>query len=156
GNARRRASARPWWRTPSLRRRSAAVTRSSSIVSSTWCRSTTASASASSTSACAATAHKPEARAKEEHSPLARASGLCTHSCMRVAHFVQRYPPALGGSEVSFARLGRYLAAAGDDVTVFTTTAVDLEAFWKSSGRCLPAGVCREDGVEVRRYPLCR
>src|SRR5439155_1157544 len=32
---------------------------------------------------------------------------------MRVAHFVQRYPPALGGSEAYFARLSRYLAAAG-------------------------------------------
>src|ERR671936_159495 len=28
---------------------------------------------------------------------------------MRVAHFVQRYPPALGGSEAYFARLSRYL-----------------------------------------------
>ena len=45
---------------------------------------------------------------------------------MRVAHFVQRYPPALGGSETYFARLSRWLAARGDDVTVFTTNAVDL------------------------------
>src|SRR5438132_1398950 len=33
---------------------------------------------------------------------------------MRAAHFVQRYPPALGGSEAYFARLSRHLAAAGD------------------------------------------
>src|SRR5579884_911918 len=59
---------------------------------------------------------------------------------MRVAHFVQRYPPALGGSEDYFARLSRYLAAAGDRVTVFTTTAVDLPAFWSTSGRCLRRG----------------
>jgi glycosyltransferase involved in cell wall biosynthesis len=71
---------------------------------------------------------------------------------MRVAHFVQRYPPALGGSEAYFARLSRYLAAAGDEVSVFTTTAVDLEAFWLSRGRQLAAGVTREEGVEVRRY----
>ena len=75
---------------------------------------------------------------------------------MRVAHFVQRYSPALGGSEAYFARLSRYLAACGDQVTVFTTTAVELEAFWKASGRCLPAGVADEDGVEVRRYDLFR
>src|SRR5947208_2834288 len=56
---------------------------------------------------------------------------------MRVAHFVQRYPPALGGSEAYFARLGRHLAAAGDVVTVFTTTAVDLEGFWTTRGRCV-------------------
>jgi glycosyltransferase involved in cell wall biosynthesis len=75
---------------------------------------------------------------------------------MRVAHFVQRYPPALGGSEAYFARLSRWLAAGGDDVTVFTTTAVDLEAFWSTRGRCLRPGTRREDGVEVRRYPLLR
>jgi glycosyltransferase involved in cell wall biosynthesis len=73
---------------------------------------------------------------------------------MRVAHFVQRYPPALGGSEAYFARLSRWLAAGGDDVTVFTTTAVDLEAFWATAGRCLRPGTRREQGVEVRRYPL--
>jgi glycosyltransferase involved in cell wall biosynthesis len=73
---------------------------------------------------------------------------------MRVAHFVQRYPPALGGSEDYFARLSRYLAAAGDHVTVFTTTAVDLPAFWSTSGRCLHPGRRIEEGVEIRRYHL--
>jgi glycosyltransferase involved in cell wall biosynthesis len=75
---------------------------------------------------------------------------------MRVAHFVQRYPPALGGSEAYFARLSRWLAASGDAVTVFTTTAIDLEAFWSTRGRCLRPGRRPEDGVEVRRYPLLR
>jgi glycosyltransferase involved in cell wall biosynthesis len=75
---------------------------------------------------------------------------------LRVAHFVHRYPPALGGSEAYFARLSRYLAAEGDRVTVFTTAAYDLEAFWSPRGRCLPAGVTVEDGVTVRRYPLWR
>ena len=71
---------------------------------------------------------------------------------MRIAHFIQRYPPALGGSEAYFARLSRFLAAAGDQVTVFTTTALDLSAFWSRRGRCLSPGACIEDGVEVRRY----
>jgi glycosyltransferase involved in cell wall biosynthesis len=73
---------------------------------------------------------------------------------MRIAHFVQRYPPALGGSEDYFARLSRHLAASGDRVTVFTTTAVDLPAFWSTSGRCLRPGCRIEDGVEIRRYHL--
>jgi glycosyltransferase involved in cell wall biosynthesis len=73
---------------------------------------------------------------------------------MRIAHFVQRYPPALGGSEAYFARLGRYLAAQGDRVAVFTTDALDLEAFWSPRARRLPAGVADDEGVEVRRYPL--
>src|SRR6266511_3893865 len=86
--------------------------------------------------------------------PAARCSRLSPRkeTAMRVAHFVQRYPPALGGSEAYFARLSRHLAAAGDPVTVFTTTAVDLEAFWTTRGRCLRPGVSVEDGVEVRRY----
>src|SRR5207237_10857259 len=75
---------------------------------------------------------------------------------MRVAHFVQRYPPALGGSEAYFARLSRHLAAGGDQVTVFTTTALSLESFWSVRQPCLAAGVFCEDGVEVRRYPLWR
>ncbi|MHB1424520.1 MAG: glycosyltransferase family 4 protein [Gemmataceae bacterium] len=73
---------------------------------------------------------------------------------MRIAHFVQRYPPALGGSEDYFARLSRHLAAVGERVTVFTTTAVDLPAFWSTSGRCLRPGRRMEDGVEIRRYHL--
>jgi glycosyltransferase involved in cell wall biosynthesis len=75
---------------------------------------------------------------------------------MRVAHFVQRYPPALGGSEAYFARLSRYLADAGDEVSVFTTAAVDLEGMWTTRGRCLRPGIVREAGVEVRRYGVCR
>jgi glycosyltransferase involved in cell wall biosynthesis len=71
---------------------------------------------------------------------------------MRVAHFIQRYPPALGGSEAYFARLSRYLAEAGDRVTVFTTTALDLEAFWSPRARSLPPGVARDGEVEVRRH----
>jgi glycosyltransferase involved in cell wall biosynthesis len=75
---------------------------------------------------------------------------------MRVGHFVQRWPPALGGSEAYFARLSRWLAASGDEVTVFTTDAVDLDALWSPAGRRAPAGVSAEGGVTVRRYPLWR
>ena len=49
---------------------------------------------------------------------------------MHVAQFVQRYPPALGGSEAYTARLCEYLAARGDRVTVWTTDAVELAAMW--------------------------
>ena len=75
---------------------------------------------------------------------------------MRIAHFVHRYPPAQGGAEAYFARLSRYLAAAGDQVTVFTTAAHDLEAFWSRRGRCFATGNFQDEGVEVRRYPLWR
>src|SRR5207248_6470601 len=93
---------------------------------------------------------------RDHNTSATRYSPLATrHSgAIRIAHFVQRYPPALGGSEAYFARLGRYLAAQGDCVTVFTTEALDLEAFWSPHARRLPAGVTDDDGIEVRRYPL--
>lgn len=75
---------------------------------------------------------------------------------MRLAHFIQRYPPAVGGSEAYFARLSRYCAAAGDAVTVFTTDALALDAFWSPNAACTPSGVKVEAGIEVRRYPLWR
>jgi glycosyltransferase involved in cell wall biosynthesis len=73
---------------------------------------------------------------------------------LRVAHFVQRYPPALGGSEAYFARLSGWFAAGGHRVTVFTTTADALEAFWRAGAPCFPAQTSQVDGVEVRRYRL--
>lgn len=73
---------------------------------------------------------------------------------MRIAHFVHRYPPAPGGAEGYFSRLSRALVDAGHQVTVFTTNALDLQAFWSSNGRRLPCGNSVESGVEVRRYPL--
>jgi glycosyltransferase involved in cell wall biosynthesis len=75
---------------------------------------------------------------------------------MRIAHFIQRYPPALGGAEAYFARLSRYLADHGDQATVFTSNALDLEAFWSPRGVCLAAGAESDGGVSVRRYPLAR
>jgi glycosyltransferase involved in cell wall biosynthesis len=73
---------------------------------------------------------------------------------MRVAHFIHRYPPALGGSEAYFARLSRYLVDQGDEVAVFTSNALDLEAFWSPGGRQHPPGQDNLDGVPVFRFPL--
>ena len=75
---------------------------------------------------------------------------------MRLAHFIQRYPPALGGSEAYFARLSRYCVEQGDDVTVFTSDAISLDAFWSPRGIFLPSGVETQAGVTIRRYPLWR
>jgi glycosyltransferase involved in cell wall biosynthesis len=75
---------------------------------------------------------------------------------VRLAHFIHRYPPALGGSEAYFARLSRYCADQGDAVRVFTSNALSLEAFWSFGGSTLPAGTEVESGVTVHRYPLLR
>jgi glycosyltransferase involved in cell wall biosynthesis len=75
---------------------------------------------------------------------------------MRLAHFIQRYPPALGGSEAYFARLSRFCAERGDAVTVLTSDALSLDAFWSPRGICLPGGIETQAGVTIRRYPLWR
>jgi glycosyltransferase involved in cell wall biosynthesis len=72
----------------------------------------------------------------------------------RLAHFVQRYPPALGGAESYFARLSRTLAAAGHRVTVHTSNAVALEAFWDAATRRVAPGVSVEAGVRIVRHPV--
>ncbi|HLW65265.1 MAG TPA: glycosyltransferase family 4 protein [Gemmataceae bacterium] len=74
---------------------------------------------------------------------------------MKIAHFVQRYPPALGGSEAYFQRLSRYFADS-HSVDVWTTTALDLEAFWSCNARELAPGTENNHGVQVRRFPLSR
>ncbi|MCE9533090.1 MAG: glycosyltransferase family 4 protein, partial [Planctomycetes bacterium] len=71
---------------------------------------------------------------------------------MHVAHFIQRFPPALGGSEAYFDRLSRWRHDQGDDVTVWTSTAIDLSAFWSSTGKQLRPGTSVEDGLTIRRY----
>ena len=71
---------------------------------------------------------------------------------MHIANFIQRYPPALGGSEAYFARLSRWHAQHGEQVAVWTTTALDLSAFWSSEGKQLRPGALCESGVTVRRY----
>ena len=76
---------------------------------------------------------------------------------MHVAQFVHRYPPAVGGAEAYFARLAAYHAGHGDDVTVWTTTAVELEAMWHRGRRETPGGFSPsrpggEDKTKIRRY----
>src|SRR5262245_45089629 len=77
---------------------------------------------------------------------------VTTRMSIHLSLFSQRWPPALGGSEAYCHRLARHLATGGDDVTVWTTTALDLEAFWSPAGRTVPAGVADEDGLTIRRH----
>jgi glycosyltransferase involved in cell wall biosynthesis len=58
---------------------------------------------------------------------------------LHITHFIQRYPPALGGSEAYIARLARHLSDLGHTQTIWTTTAVDLSAFWSRRATELPA-----------------
>ena len=65
---------------------------------------------------------------------------------MHVAHFIQRCPPALGGSESYFERLAEHLRACGDEVTTWCSSAVNLSEFWSGVGS--PTAV----GEHSRRY----
>src|SRR5262245_22974238 len=73
---------------------------------------------------------------------------------LHIAQFVQRYPPALGGSEAYFERLSRYLVDHGDRATVVTTTGNDLASFWSPGASAFPPEASTVNGVCVRRYPL--
>lgn len=72
---------------------------------------------------------------------------------MRIAQFIQRYPPAFGGSEAYFSRLANHLTARGDRVTIWTTTAERLEEFGQRTVPKRPMSIVEEFGIEVRRYP---
>ena len=70
---------------------------------------------------------------------------------MHLVHVLHRYPPALGGAEKYAAELTAYHTARGDAVTVWTSTAHDLEAMRYAGHAEHPAGL--RDGVH-RYRPL--
>jgi glycosyltransferase involved in cell wall biosynthesis len=74
---------------------------------------------------------------------------------MKILHVVHAYPPSLGGSQALTARLSEQLVARyGDDVTVFTTVARNIDSFWGGSSALLPVGVEQVNGVTVRRFGI--
>ncbi len=75
---------------------------------------------------------------------------------MRYLHLIHRYWPARGGSEKFFIELSERLAADGDEVTVFTTDAMDIQHFWLPGKERV--GVPREshEGVRIERFAVRR
>ena len=71
---------------------------------------------------------------------------------MHVAHVIHRYPPARGGSEAYFARLGAHLVGCGDAVTVWTSTAVELAEMWGGGGNPSPTPPLRREGLRHRGF----
>lgn len=77
---------------------------------------------------------------------------------MKILHLIQRYPPAIGGSEQWAAILAREQARLGHEVEVLTLALLDEDEYWhplSARSRVLPR-VRQEDGVLVRRYPPAR
>jgi glycogen synthase len=73
---------------------------------------------------------------------------------MHVALVLPRFFPYRGGYENSLLALARYMVAHDHRVTVFTTVADDLEAFWLPGFKTFPEEQISIDGVVVRRFPI--
>lgn len=75
---------------------------------------------------------------------------------MRCAHFIHRYWPAKGGSEKFFEEIGERLAAHGNDVSVFTTNAIDIQHYWLPGKETNSVERETHNGVDVRRFKVRR
>ena len=73
---------------------------------------------------------------------------------MHIGFVIPRFHPYQGGYENSILWLAHGLLGKGHRVTVFTTTAYDLEAFWLREFRALPAGTESIEGITVHRFPI--
>ncbi len=75
---------------------------------------------------------------------------------MKVLHLIQRYPPAVGGSETWCREVARYLSAVGDQVKVLTFDVFEEEEYWREPliHQCTRrlGRLDWDDGVLVRRY----
>ena len=75
---------------------------------------------------------------------------------MKVLHLIQRYAPAVGGSETWCREVSRYLTSVGDEVKVLTLDILEEEEYWRDPP--LHQWTVRlgrldwDDGVLVRRY----
>lgn len=73
---------------------------------------------------------------------------------MRILHVIARAWPAHGGAEGYLHEMSRRLAAAGHTVTLATSDAADVTAFWDPAGRRLAEREVVVDGVRVVRFPI--
>ena len=75
---------------------------------------------------------------------------------MRIINIIQRYPPAIGGSETWCQEVCRYLAKRGHEVRVLTLDVNKEEEYWRDprdEERTLALGrFTLDEGVLVRRY----
>jgi len=73
---------------------------------------------------------------------------------VRILHLSQRYYPAVGGAEIELIKISDYLAAAGHEVVVATSDALDFELFWDPAARRLADRRGEHNGVQIVRFPV--
>ncbi len=73
---------------------------------------------------------------------------------MRCAHFIHRYWPARGGSEKFFEEISERLAADGNEVSVFTTEAIDIQHYWLPGKETSEVERETRNGVDIRRFKV--
>jgi glycosyltransferase involved in cell wall biosynthesis len=73
---------------------------------------------------------------------------------MKILHLIHRFYPFHGGSENYFYEISRRLARDGDEVTVYTTDAWDLEHLWKSGYKRIEEPQETVEGIHIRRFPV--
>jgi glycosyltransferase involved in cell wall biosynthesis len=73
---------------------------------------------------------------------------------MHIAFVVPRFHPYKGGYENYILSLAEHLGSAGNRVSIFTTTACDLESFWLDGFRTFSAGKELYRSVEIHRLPI--
>jgi glycosyltransferase involved in cell wall biosynthesis len=75
---------------------------------------------------------------------------------VKILHVIQRYPPAVGGSETWCREVSRYLRSVGDEVRVLTLDILEEEEYWRDPPlhhRTVRLGrIDWDDGVLIRRY----
>lgn len=75
---------------------------------------------------------------------------------MHFVHVVQMYHPVTSGSVKFFVEVAHQLVQRGHRVTILTTTAGELEAFWLPNKKEFPAGVQEYAGTTIHRFPIHR
>ncbi len=73
---------------------------------------------------------------------------------MHLLHLIPRYYPAKGGAENHIREISVRLVAAGHQVTVATTDALDVELFWQAGHRRVSESESLVDGVRILRFPV--
>ena len=73
---------------------------------------------------------------------------------MKILHIVQRYHPAVGGSERYIKELSERFVKAGHTVTVLTTDVFTIEGFWLRNKKKIETKKENLNGVNVERFPV--